>query len=124
MLEWEVAANIPLLCPKWEVNGSQFESSFFGGSIGKREEEEVEQRSSQSGRKGIVYVSLPSQARPVSLTLTGQSINQSIGQPARLLSPLLTANHHDDDAIDLFVGRVRRDVAKPHRGEGGEREIQ
>ena len=37
---------------------------------------------------------------------------------------LLTANHHDDDAIDLFVGRVGRDVAKPHRGEGGEREIQ
>ena len=37
---------------------------------------------------------------------------------------ILTANHHDDDAIDLFVGRVGRDVAKPHRGEGGEREIQ
>ena len=51
--------------------------------------------------------------------------NWSIEGSGGLLSVcLLTANHHDDDAIDLFVGRVGRDVAKPHRGEGGEREIQ
>ena len=50
-------------------------------------------------------------------------MGQPVRQAAALLS-LLTADHHDDDAIDLFVGRVRRDVAEPHRGEGGEREIQ
>jgi len=35
-----------------------------------------------------------------------------------------TANEHHDDGEDLFGRRVRRNVAKSHGSERGEREIQ
>ena len=37
---------------------------------------------------------------------------------------LLTSNHHNDNTVNLFVGRVGRDVAEAHAGERGEREIE
>ena len=37
---------------------------------------------------------------------------------------LLTAEHHNTDTVNFFVGRVWGDVAEAHRRQSREREIE